>query len=268
MDEQKNFLDYEGLTLYDQNIKDYIKDIAIYRSRDRQNIIARLTDLPQAVLEQNLEKYGYSIGDYFVGPSNYTYILADYNPFKGTATPYCISENHLGIVVDTHASSKWHTGDASNVGYAGSTLHTYLSGTVLDNIKSDFIELFGGWSEHLIAHSKMFTKKSTDWDWYADQYISALTCTQINAGSEWTLNGFQEGEASKSLELFRKYKWTEIFGGEYPWLRNLSNFSNSNTNVPNYSGGLYACAASDRGYLHGHVDLTTSCPVVGLINFK
>jgi hypothetical protein len=124
---QKEFLDYEGLTLYDQNIKGYIKDVAIYR-RDRQNIITRLTDLPQAVLEQNLEKYGYSIGDYFVGPSNYTYILADYNPFKGTATPYCISENHLGIVVDTHASSKWHTGDASNVGYAGSTLHTYLSG--------------------------------------------------------------------------------------------------------------------------------------------
>ena len=225
--------------------------------RSRKNITANLTNLPTAVATQNLEKYGYTIGDYFTGASGYTYILGDKNPFKGTTTPYCISGNHLGIVVDTHQTSQWHTGDASNVGYAGSVLHSYLAGTVLDNIKSDIAALFGDWQSHLISHSKLLTTALANWAWATDQYISALTCTQLDAGSQWLANGFQEGEASKSLELFRKYKWTEIFGGEYPWTRCLSN----------YSGGSYACYASHNGTLTGDNGVTNAYYAVGLINF-
>ena len=225
--------------------------------RTRQDITTKLANLPQAVSEQDLAKYGYSIGDYFTGASGYTYTLADYNTFKGTLTPYCITTNHLGIIVDTHTTSQWHTGDVSSVGYGGSTLHSYLSGTVLDNIKSDFIALFGSWNDHLISHSKLFTNALANWTWYTDQYISALTCTQIDAGSQWTANEFQEGEASKSLEVFRKYKWTEIFGNEYPWLRNISN----------YSGGSYACIADGSGLLSGR-GVTDAVHAVGLIIFN
>ena len=230
-----------------------------FMSRERRNITSDLGRLSTAVSEQNLAKYGYKTGDYFTGASGYTYILADYNTFKGTSTPYCITSNHLGIVVDTHATSQWHSGDASNVGYNGSVLNTFLKGTVLDNIKADFKALFGGSTglEHLIAHSKLFTTALANWAWQSNQYISALTCTQIDAGSQWTANGFQEGEASKSLELFRKYKWTEIFGNEYPWLRNISN----------YSGGSFACAADNYGSLHGNRSVTDSHFVVGLIIF-
>ena len=231
-------------------------------NRIRTDITSNLGNLSQAIAEQNLEKYGYKIGDYFQGIEStpYTYSLADYNTFKGTSTPYCLTQNHLGIVVDTHQTSQWHSGDASSVGYNGSTLHTYLKGTVMDNIKADMIALFGGSTglEHLLAHSKLLTTALANWGWQENQYISALTCTQIDAGSQWTANGYQEGEASKSLELFRKYKWTEIFGSEYPWLRDLSNYG---------TGGSFACYAVDTGYLRGDYGVTYGLFVVGLINF-
>ena len=232
----------------------------IFMSRERRNITSDLGRLSTAVAEQNLAKYGYKIGDYFTGASGYTYILADYNTFKGTATPYCITSNHLGIVVDTHKTSQWHSGDASDVGYNGSVLNTFLKGTVLDTIKTDFKALFGGSTglEHLIAHSKLYTTALANWAWQANQYISALTCTQIDTGSQWIANGYQEGEASKSLELFRKYKWTEIFGSEYPWLRDLSNYG---------TGGSCACNAGYGGGLGGNDSVTYSYFVVGLINF-
>ena len=192
-------------------------------SRTRRDITNDLANLSQAVSEQNLEKYGYKIGDYFTGTSGYTYILADLNPFKGTGTPYCISTEHLGIVVDTHATSIWNTSSALDVGYAGSTLQTYLSGTVLNNIKSDFIALFGGSTglEHLKSNSKLYYDYTSHWGWAENQYISALTCRQIDTGNQWNFDPYQEGESSKSLELFRRYKWTEIMGNEYFWLRNL-----------------------------------------------
>ena len=225
--------------------------------RTRRDITTDLDNLVTAVSEMDLAKYGYAIGDYFTGASGYTYILADKNTFKGTVTPYCIAGNHIGIVVDTHQTSQWHTGDASNVGYAGSSLHTYLTGTVLTNIKSDLTALFGDWSSHLISHSKLLTTALANWSWSTDQYIAALSCTQLDAGTQWVANGYQEGEASKSLELFRKYKWTEIFGSEYPWTRCLSN----------YSGGSYACDAADNGALDGNGSVARAYYAVGLINF-
>src|SRR5574344_1568438 len=44
--------------------------------RTRRNITSDLANLTTAIAEQNLEKYGYAIGDYFVGASEYYYYLA------------------------------------------------------------------------------------------------------------------------------------------------------------------------------------------------
>ena len=45
--------------------------------RTRRNITSDLANLTTAIAEQNLAKYGYAIGDYFVGASGYYYYLAD-----------------------------------------------------------------------------------------------------------------------------------------------------------------------------------------------
>ena len=51
--------------------------------RTRKNITSSLGNLAKAAAEQDLEKYGYSIGDYFTGASGYTYHLADMDPYYG-----------------------------------------------------------------------------------------------------------------------------------------------------------------------------------------
>lgn len=254
--ENKYFNDVRRQASEGENTKQIVN---IINSRTRENITNRLGDLPKAVAEQNLEKYGYKIGDYFErvdGNRTYTYIIADYNTFKGTLTPYCLTTNHIGIVVDTKVTSQWYSGDASSVGYNGSTLHTYLKGTVLDNIKSDFIALFGGSTglEHLLSHSKLLTTALANWGWQANQYISALSEVQTIGSVVWGANGYQTGEASKKLELFDKYKWTELFESRYPWLRDLYTSTS-------------ACFLYDRGNeLDGGVT-NGNIYVIGLINF-
>lgn len=226
-------------------------------NRIRTDITSNLGNLPQAIAEQNLEKYGYKIGDYFQGVEStpYTYSLADNNTFKGTSTPYCLTQNHLGIVVDTHTTSQWHSGDASNVGYNGSTLHTYLKGTVMDNIKADMIALFGGSTglEHLLPQSKLLTTALANWGWQDNQYISALSEIQIIGSTVWSANGYQTGVDAKKLEIFNKYKWTEIFEDRYPWLKNMQSPSG-------------ACSLGADGGA-GFFDVTDARYVFGLINF-
>ena len=253
--DNKYFNDVRWQASEGENTKQIVN---IINSRTRNNITNRLADLPKAVAEQNLGKYGYKIGDYFErvdGNRTYTYHIADPNTFKGTSTPYCLTENHYTIAVDTHSTSQWYSGDASAVGYNGSTLHTYLKGTVLDNIKADMIYFFGGTTglEHLLSHSKLLTTALANWGWQANQYISALSEVQTIGSTVWSANGYQTGEASKKLELFDKYKWTEIFEGRYPWLRDL------------YTSSL-ACVLTAGGYATDN-GVTISYYAVGLINF-
>ena len=54
-----------------------IQDVTALTDRNRRNITNDLVNLPTAIAEQNLEKYGYKIGGYFEGPSGYRYNLAD-----------------------------------------------------------------------------------------------------------------------------------------------------------------------------------------------
>jgi hypothetical protein len=221
-------------------------------SRTRKNITSNLTNLSTAISEQDLAKYGYSIGDYFVGTSDYTYILADMDTYYGGYNKNAVvNVHHVGVLVITGATSAW--GSISG-GYNGSTLQSYLEGTVLTNIKADMIALFGGTTglEHLLSHSKMFTTNdTTGWAWQSDKYISALSEIQMGYGHVFSMNAYQSGEAVKPLEVFRKFRFNEIIGNIWIWLRNLMSAS-------------YACRARDDGIAH-YTGVSDAGYVVGLI---
>jgi hypothetical protein len=226
--------------------------------RTRRNITTDLTNLPTAVAEQNLEKYGYTIGDYFIGNSGYTYFLADMNTFRGAQNSYAvINQNHISIVVKTGTNSKWNETNDTSTGYSGSVLHSYLSSAVLYNIKSDMIALFGGSTglEHLLSHQLLWTTATSAWDWSATaQYISALTEPQVYGTNVWAIDGYQTGEAWKHLELFKKFSYMEILGWIWFWLRSIQSAS-------------LACRAGRNGDANLG-SASDSGGVVGFIQFK
>jgi len=208
-----------------------------------------LANLISAVADQNLDKYGIKVGDYYVGASGYTYIVAGLNPLKGTRA-YTVTNNHCGLIVCTHTTHPWnasgntYTGaDNRGAGYANSDLHYYLVNTVLPNVKSDLGE------SHLYAHQKLFSNAvnttqynrfgtnsggASNWSWYSNQFISALTEHQVYGGIAWSSSGYDTGEADQQLEVFKEFKHTDIFGNEYVWLRDVASAS-------------YACFADANG---------------------
>ena len=216
---------------------------------------ARKTDfdlavLKQAVTEGNLEKYGLKPGDQKT-INGHTYVIAGLNPMKGTTTPYRVTTNHVGLIVIPHTTQKWNasgntsTGaDGRGAGYKNCDLHYYLKNTLLPLVETDL------GSANLIGHSKLLTNKvnttginrygeatgcSSGWDWEADCKISALSEVQVYGGTVWSSSGYDTGEACRQLEAFQRYSHTEIFGGEYPWLRDVVSAS-------------YAADADDGGY--------------------
>lgn len=236
-------------------LNDAISDISNYSRRTRKNITNNLANLSTAIAEQNLEKYGYTIGDYFVGASGYTYHLADMDCNYGGYNSYAVvNTHHCGVVVDTKATSKWAD---SVTNYSDSILHSYLSGTVLNNIKSDFNALFGGWSNHLIARTELDNSVGgwgTIWTGLANCLICAMTEVQVYGSRVFGCDGFQTGTGSKPLELFMKYRFNEIYGNTWIWLKSLYSASD-------------ACYASDYGYATNN-SVSYSASVSGLILFK
>lgn len=223
-------------------------DITDYIRHTRKNITELLTNLPAAVAEQNLGKYGYAIGDYFVGQSGYVYHLADLNTFYGGYSAYSVLDiPHIAIVVDTKTTSKWNNTNSTTSGYNGSVLHSYLKGTVLNTIKSDMIALFGGSTglEHLLSHQKLLTTAVSAWGWQTGQYISALSEVQLYGSRVWGIDGYQTGEACKPLEIFQKFKFNEIFGNQWFWLRDIVSSSSACDGVP--GGVADHGGASDAG---------------------
>jgi hypothetical protein len=205
--------------------------------RTRQDITSRLTNLSNAASEQNLSKYNYTIGDYFTGASGYTYYLADMDTFYGgTAILAIINTHHIALVVDTNSNSKWANSDDTSRGYTNSVLQSYLNGTVLNNIKSDFISLFGGSTglEHLASHNLHASTGLSSWAWTSAEYISALTEIQAYGSTVWSPTGFQTGEAFKPIALFQKYRINEIIKNNWVWLRDAYTTTN-------------ACAVSSNG---------------------
>ncbi len=216
-----------------------------------------LADLSAAVASGNYNQYDILPGDYFTGASGYTYVLGGANPMKGTHA-YTIQNNHAGLIVVTHTTSKWNETNDTTGGYVSSVLHSYLVNTVLPKVKTDL-----GGVGHLYAHQKLYstainktgynrygtaTGCSNNWAWSADQYISALTEMQVYGGTVWSSSGYDTGEADQQLEVFKHFKHTDIFGNEYPWLRDVVSASfaaNAGTfGSANYDGASNAYFAA------------------------
>ncbi len=229
----------------------------------------RLTDfdinkLKQAVADQNLEKYGLKPGDQKT-INGHTYVIAGLNPMKGTTTPYRVTANHVGLIVIPHTTQKWNesgntsTGaDGRGAGYMNCDLHYYLKNTLLPLVETDL------GAANLIGHSKLLTNAvnttginrfgeatgcSSGWTWEANCKICALSEVQVYGGTVWSSSGYDTGEACRQLDVFQAYSHTEIFGGEYPWLRDVvsaSDAANANHagNADNYtaSNAIYVAA--------------------------
>ena len=231
---------------------------SLYRRRTRKAFT--LSDLSAAVADGDYAARDIDVGDFYVGESGYTYIFAGDNPLKGTYS-YTITANHAGLIADTHTTSKWNDTATTEGGYISSKLHEYLVNTVLPKVKTDLGET------HLIAHWKLYSNSinatgynrygtatgcSNNWAWSTDQYISALTEMQVYGGTVWSSSGYDIGEADQRLEVFRRFKHTEIFENEYPWLRDVASATdacyagssgisfNNGASIANYVAGLIA----------------------------
>ena len=192
--------------------------------RTRRNITSDLTNLPTAIAEQDLAKYGYAIGDYFVGASGYYYHLADMNTnYGGYNNNAVVNINHCGIVVDTKSTCQWLS-EGKITNYSSSTLHSFLTNTALPNIKSDIATLFGDWESHLLKRTEIDNAVGgwgTAWDGLKDCLICAMTEVQIYGARIFGADGHQTGSGCKALELFRKYRFNEIYGDISIWLKSL-----------------------------------------------
>ena len=217
-----------------------------------------LAVLKQAVADQNLEKYGLKVGDYKT-INGHDYVIAGLNPMKGTSTPYRVNVNHVGLIVIPHTTQAWnasgntYTGaDSRGAGYKNSDLHYYLKNTLLPLVETDL------GAANLIGHSKLLSNAvnqsginrygeatgcSSGWDWESNCKICALSEVQVYGSIVWSSSGFDTGEACRQLDVFRHYNMNEIFGGEYPWLRDV--VSASNAAYVNDNGNASISAASD-----------------------
>lgn len=214
----------------------------------------RLTDfslstLQSAVADQDLAKYGLKVGDQKT-INERTYIIAGLNPMKGTSTPYRLTSNHVGLIVLANTTQKWnasgntYTGahshsqnaEANYEGYMNSDLHYYLENTLLPLVEGDL------GSANLYGHSKLLSNKinrtginkmgeatgcASGWTWETGCKICALSEMQVYGGTVWSSSGYDTGEACRQLDVFRVYNHTEIFGGQYPWLRDVVSASSA-----------------------------------------
>lgn len=239
------------MAMYDSTHTGAEIDNAVKAVLDRDRLTDfSLADLHSAVTANSLAKYGLKPGDQKT-INGRTYVIAGLNPMKGTSTPYRVNTNHVGLIVIPHITQKWnesgntYTGsNGRGAGYANSDLHYYLVNTLLPLVKGDL------GSTNMLAHSKILSNAvnttginkigeasgcSSGWGWVTDQYISALSEVQVYGGTVWSSSGYDTGEACSQLEVFQKYSHTEIFGGEYPWLRDVVSAS-------------YAAHMGSRGY--------------------
>lgn len=194
-----------------------------------------LNVLKQAVIDQNLEKYGLKVGDQKT-INGHTYVIAGLNCMKGTHN-YRATANHVGLIVIPHTTQAWNASGKTNegadgrgAGYLNSDLHYYLENTLLPLVETDL------GASNLIGHAKLLTNAvnttgmnrfgsaggcSSGWTWEKDCKICALSEVQVYGSIVWSSSGYDTGEACRQLDVFRVYNHTEIFGNEYPWLRDV-----------------------------------------------
>ena len=250
------------------NTKDYIDPAVrevVNKTVGALTDYARKTDFDLAVLKQavadgNLEKYGLKPGDQKT-INGHTYVIAGLNPMKGPHS-YRVNTNHVGLIVIPHTTQAWNasgntsTGaDGRGAGYLNSDLHYYLKNTVLPMCNTDL------GSTNLVSHKKLLSNAvnttgynrrgeasgcTSGWAW-DDTKICALSEVQVYGAAIWSSSGFDTGEACRQLEVFQKYSHTEIFGNEYPWLRDV--VSASYAAYANYDG----CSDKDPASYAHHV---------------
>ena len=214
---------------------------------------ARKTDfdlavLKQAVSEGNLEKYGLKPGDQKT-INGHTYVIAGLNPMKGPHS-YRVNTNHVGLIVIPHTTHAWNADGKTTAvdgghgaGYMNSDLHAYLKSDILPMCNTDL------GAANLISHNKLLSNAvnasgynkfgeasgcSSSWTW-EDTKICALSEVQVYGAAIWSSSGYDTGEAFRQLDVFQRYSHTEIFGNEYPWLRDVVSAS-------------YAAYCGDYGY--------------------
>ena len=188
------------------------------------------------------------IGDYITINSNYTAVVADIDTFYGGYDSYAVvNTHHIGMLIVGKAGTitqKWNTSDSTASGYNGSALHTMLKG-IISTIES----VLGT----LVSHQKLLTTATSNWAWQTGQKISALSESQIYGAPIWSIDGYQQGEAWKQLEIFRKFSFNEIFGNQSVWLRSAHSASD-------------ACIAASTGYAYTS-GASRAFGVVGLVLF-
>ena len=230
--------------------------------RTRKNFTASgmtyfINTLKSAIADQDLEKYGLKVGDYYTATHDgktYNYVIAGLNTMIGTVTPYRLNYDHVGIIVGTNDAHAWNTSNSTSTsqnthstdgtwtsgtaaaGYASCDLQYYLETTVLPNVEGDL------GSSNIKSHYKLYSNAvntsgynrlgsaggcSSSWAWYADQKICALSEVQVYGSIVWSSSGYDTGEACRQLDVFRVYNMNEIFEGRYPWLRDVASSSNA-----------------------------------------
>lgn len=228
---------------------------ALALSRNRKTSFT-LNDLHSAVADQNLEKYGLKVGDQ-ITINGHTYVIAGLNPMRGTHS-YRVTQNHVGLIVIPHLTHAWnvsgntYTGaDERGAGYLNSDLHAYLKDTILPMCENDL------GAANLIGHAKLLTNAvnttgmnrfgsatgcSSSNTWEQNCKICALSEVQVYGAAVWSSSGYDTGEACRQLDVFQKYSHTEIFGNEYPWLRDVVSASNAAYAAYYGNAGTYAAS--------------------------
>lgn len=229
-------------TYADPNLRAVVNTVGGALTDNARKTDFSLSDLQSAVSAGNLEKYGLKPGDQKT-INGHTYVIAGLNQMKGPVTPYRVNENHVGLIVIPHTTQAWNVSgntyqgaDDRGAGYKNSDLHYYLKNTLLPLVQTDL------GASNLIAHSKLLSSAvntsginrfgdasgcSSSWAWEENCYISALSEVQVYGGTVWSSSGYDTGEACRQLEVFQKYSHTEIFGGEYTWLRDVVSASSA-----------------------------------------
>ena len=236
------------INVHDDRIADNEANIGILTNRNRKTDFS-LSDLKAAVAEQNLAKYGLKVGDQKT-INGHTYVIAGLNLMKGTSTPYRLTQNHVGLIVIPHTTQAWNasgntsTGaDGRGAGYMNSDLHYYLKNTLLPLVETDL------GAANLLGHNKVLSRavtdgKSSDWGWEAGCKICALSEVQVYGVTVWSSSSYDTGEACRQLDVFRHYNHTEIFGSEYPWLRDVVSASGAALADCHGDADYYAASAA------------------------
>ena len=223
----------------------------------------RLTDfdlnvLKQAVAAQNLEKYGLKVGDQKT-INGHTYVIAGLNPMKGSDSYYTCTVNHVGLIVIPHTVASWNVSQSTSqgannrgAGYLNSDLHYYLKNTLLPLVETDLgaSSLLG---RNMSLSSEVTDGRASNAGVDSGCKICALSEMQVFGGRIFSSSGNDCRDANRQLEVFSKYKQSELFGSEDIWLRDIVSATD-------------ASYASQTGSVN-HWPVNYECNVAALVMF-